>query len=228
VNDKRYVLVWDLDRTLGRFDALDRATHASTVTVMLRPGIASALEALSRAGFVHTVLTLATPIYAALALRGTGLRDHFDEVAGVGQRAKGDVAGIAERFGLAQHERGRRMLFIGDHPLFDAPTDPSVVFHLELRALSREAAKLTALVLALREEGSGSIRAGYDSLLERSSGAPMRRVAHGQAGALILVPRDDECPVVVFDDSDSTAPEPRGTDVTFAPGPIIAELPGSS
>jgi hypothetical protein len=224
VSAARYVLVWDLDRTLGLFDSLDRAQHSTNVTVMLRPGIALALEALSRAGFVHTVLTLATPIYAQLALHGTGLHHRFEEVAGAGQRPKGDVAGIAKRFGIPEAQRGERMLFIGDHPLFDAPTDRSVVFHLELRALWRDAAKLTDLVLALRDEGKGSLREGYDRLLERSSGAPLRRVAHDRAGPLILLPRQDECPVVVFDDGDEPTPNPRGTPITFDPRDVAARL----
>ena len=90
-----YLIVWDLDRTLGVFDGLEKLRAVNErAQVELRPGIGASLDRLSREGFSHTVLTLATPDYAELALRGTGLRHHFLEVACQGQRPKGDVEGI--------------------------------------------------------------------------------------------------------------------------------------
>src|SRR5262245_15009586 len=93
----RFIVVWDLDRTLGEFSALERVRpdDGANVTVWLRPGIHDALARLSGEGFSHVALTLATPTYAAMALRGTGLDVHFIEIAGAGQRRKGDALGIA-------------------------------------------------------------------------------------------------------------------------------------
>src|SRR5262245_7294465 len=105
-----FVLVWDLDDTLGNFHVLtDTRRWTEPATVHLRPGIAAVLERLSAEGFVHTVLTLASSAYAELALRGTGLRHHFAEVSGVGQRHKGDADGIAQTFGIAPEECPHRM-----------------------------------------------------------------------------------------------------------------------
>src|SRR5437763_1191128 len=91
----RHVIVWDLDGTLGRFDALNgQGDSANPVTVRVRPHLREALEALSAAGFRHTLLTLATPLYAELVLHALGVRALFERVEGQGQRGKGDVAGI--------------------------------------------------------------------------------------------------------------------------------------
>src|SRR5262245_10675786 len=128
----RYVIVWDLDNTLGEFTALHvQGECPSPVAVRVRPGLAGALRQLSEAGFVHTLLTLATPLYAEMVLRATGLRPFFSRVDGFGQRGKGDAAGLGNVFGLTAEQRPHRMIFIGDHPLFDEPRDPRVVFHLE-------------------------------------------------------------------------------------------------
>src|SRR5439155_6694840 len=163
---ERYVLVWDLDGTLGDFEALRQfpldGRLSEDLYVRVRAGLAAALAALAKEGFTHTLLTLATPRYAEIALRSAGLRECFDLVEGLGQRGKGDAAGIGEALGLPSEQRGDRMLFVGDHPLFDAPRDPRVVFHLEPHALLRGAGDLAALVLHLRGQGDGSLRSGVD------------------------------------------------------------------
>ncbi|MCI0458568.1 MAG: HAD family hydrolase, partial [Gemmataceae bacterium] len=87
-----YLIVWDLDNTVGEFDELQRADgNPEGVWVLVRPGLAEALALLTREGFTHSLLTLASPRYAELALRGTGLRDSFARVEGFGQRGKGDA-----------------------------------------------------------------------------------------------------------------------------------------
>jgi hypothetical protein len=212
-----HVIVWDLDNTLGDFSALHRqGDRTKPIRVRIRPGLADALAELSRAGFVHTLLTLATPLYAEVALRGTGLFDAFARVEGLGQRGKGDAAGVAAALGIPDEQRPHRMLFVGDHPLFDEPRDPRVVFHLEPLALTRPADQLTRLVLHLRDTGSGSLRRGFDHLHGnppwwrrlwpvRADGraGPVRRTVPG-AGDVALLRRPDACPVIGF----ATAPEP--------------------
>ena len=217
-----FVLVWDLDDTLGNFHVLT-AMHrwGERATVHLRPGIGATLERLSAAGFVHTVLTLASPAYAEIALRGTGLRHHFAEVACAGQRRKGDVEGIAGLFGIAPEDCPHRMLFVGDHPLYDPPRAPGVVFHLEVRALERHAGAVHDLVLALREQGGGSLRGGFDALSGRGlvettePGAELRRVEHPGLDPLLLLTREHGCPVVVF--GDDAAGTTGGEPVSFVP-----------
>src|SRR5262249_33593701 len=148
--------------TLGDFSALhERGESADPIRVHVRPGIAEALATLRRAGFTHTLLTLATPLYARVVLRATRLHGAFARVAGVGQGGMGDAAGIAEVLGVTEAQRPHRMLFVGDHPLFDEPRDPRVVFHLEPSGLVRPAEQLTRLVLHLRETGNGSLRDGF-------------------------------------------------------------------
>ncbi len=212
-----YAIVWDLDRTLGEFDALELNLGAPEVTVYLRPGIVEAVAELDRLGFKQTVLTLATARYAEIALRGTGLRDAFVEVAGVGQRAKGDARGVAELLGIAASERPHRMLFVGDHPMFDAPEDPEVVFHLEPNALHRHAKHVVHMVTELREHGRGSLRRGYDALLSKSNvtrDGDVRSMKHPTLGELLMVPRKELCPVICFgDDGDA----PGGTPVRIEP-----------
>ena len=47
-----YVIVWDLDGTIGVFKALNHSIGADTpVSVEIRPGMAETLQKLSRAGF---------------------------------------------------------------------------------------------------------------------------------------------------------------------------------
>src|SRR5262249_31791755 len=146
-----YVIVWDLDLTLGDFSALSRQPDSvDPITVLVRPGLAETLRTLAAADFIHTVLTLATPLYAEIVLRGTGLRRLFERVEGLTQRLKGDAAGLGYALGIPEDERPHRMLFVGDHPLFDAPQDGRVLFHIEPHALSRPAADLARLVLHLR------------------------------------------------------------------------------
>jgi hypothetical protein len=209
----RYVLVWDLDGTLGNFEALRRFPLDGPLTeelrIQVRPGLASALAALMKEGFTHTLLTLATPRYAEIALRSAGLRDCFELVEGLGQRGKGDAEGVGAALGLPPEERGDRMLFVGDHPLYDAPRDPRVLFHLEPHALLRSAADVVSLVLHLRARGDGSLRAGFDRVVGRApwwrrllrrSGPipePVQRTVEG-LGELVLVPRPGDCPVIAF------------------------------
>lgn len=221
-----FVLVWDLDRTLGVFDALEDLRHpAEPVTVHLRPGIAATLERLSAEGFVHTVLTLASPAYAETALRGAGLRHHFAEVAGAGQRTKGDVEGIAALLGIPAEERPHRMIFVGDHPLLDAPRSPDVVFHVEVRALARPAQALCDLVLALRDEGEGSLRRGFDRLGGRGAlldgsdrRVELRRVEHPGLDPLVFMTRQERCPVLCF--AEDAAGPASGEAVSFVPGAL--------
>ncbi len=215
-----YLIVWDLDNTIGAFDALQRADgNPDGVRVQVRPGLAEALALLIREGFTHALLTLASPRYAELALRGTGLRDLFTRVEGFGQRGKGDAAGLGRAFGIAEGERPQRMVFIGDNPLFDAPQDPRVILHLEPFALTRPADDLARLLLHLRAAGNGSIRAGFyalgrtarwwQRLLSRRLmplGRPVRREVTG-VGSLLLLDPGDACPRLGF----ANPPEPPGT-----------------
>jgi hypothetical protein len=229
-----YVIVWDLDGTLGEFSRLnDRSASAEPVTVRLRPGLEAALRQLSKAGFIHTALTLATPMYAELALRGTGLRSLFARVDGLGQRKKGDAAGIAEALGIEDQQRPHRMFFVGDHPWNDAPRDSRIVFHLEPLALARHADELVRLVLHLRDLGAGSLRQGFDRLRKRSwwrrlwswrkerTGTPVYRRVTG-LGRVVLVQRPQEAPVIGFPDGVSQPLE--ADERQFVPGPITAEV----
>jgi hypothetical protein len=208
---KPHVIVWDLDGTLGEFCALEKhCASNSSVTVRTRPGLADALRALCQAGFVHSLLTMATPVYAEVALRGTGLREYFGRVEGQGQRKKGDVAGVARAFGIPEAEVPAQMLFVGDRMMFDEPDDPEVVFHLEPFALTRPAQELERLVLHLRAMGGGSIRQGFRltglggrswyRLWRRTPlplGEPVRRHVAG-LGTLVLLDRQGECPVIGY------------------------------
>jgi hypothetical protein len=229
-----YVIVWDLDDTLGNFDALAGTDDDSdVVSVLVRPGMEEALRRLSAEGFVHTVLTLAMPLYAEVALRGTGLRGFFERVDGMGQRSKGDAVGIGNLFGFGEAERAERLLFVGNHP-FDAPLDPRVVFHLELCALSRPAEQLTRLVLHLRDRGEGSLLEGFYRLSRpapwwrklwprgmRGSVAPVRCRAP-DIGSLMLLARPDECPVIGFEKPPREAALP--TEHRILPGEVAAQV----
>lgn len=219
------MIVWDLDGTLGEFEALARARDAmQEVTVHLRPGVDEALARLSREGFAHVLLTMATPAYAELALAGTGLRHHFVEVAGAGQRPKGDAEGLARAHGIPIDVAHDRMLFVGDHPLHDAPSDERVCFHVEPKALRRSAAPLAELILALRARGDGSLRRGFDVLASPpdAGGDHATRDLPG-IGPVVFVPRADGCPVFAF----ATAPEgdAPATAVTFRRGEPPAQAP---
>src|SRR5262245_32975117 len=112
-----YLIVWDLDGTIGVFDALEHLKDPDApVTVTLRPGIEAALTRLAAEGFAHVVLTMAGRAYADLALQATDLRRHFVEVSCAGERFKGDAEGIAHAHGIPDDEMPDRMIFVGDHP----------------------------------------------------------------------------------------------------------------
>jgi hypothetical protein len=221
-----YVIVWDLDGTLGDFSALlNHRNSTEPVTLRVRPGLADALRTLADAGFVHTLLTLATPRYAELALAGAGLRSFFTRVEGVGQRDKGDAAGVGGALGLSEEDRPHRMLFVGDHPHYDEPRDRRVVFHLEFCALSRPACELQNLILNLRDGGNGSIRGGFDRLLRQvpwwrrlwrrpRPGTPLPRSVPG-VGDVVLFDRADGCPVVGF--RDAPAASAKASEHRFVP-----------
>lgn len=226
---ERRILVWDLDLTLGEFDSLSRLHDVDReVTVRLRPGIGDALGRLADAGFVHVVLTAASPPYAELALRATGLRDRFAEVSGRGQRFKGDVLGIASAHGVPQERVGDRVLFVGDQPLIDAPTHKGTVFHFEPRALSRSAGEFEALVHRLLDQGDGSLYRGFESLLMGADahpigGEPAWRVRADGLPDLLLAHTDEGVPVSVFEHPPA---EPREAEmVRFIPAEFLSELP---
>jgi hypothetical protein len=232
-----HVIVWDLDLTLGRFDALNnRGGSTEAIRVLLRPHLREALESLTAAGFIHTLLTLGTPLYADLILRGTGLRDYFDLVEGHGQRGKGDAAGVASAIGISDDDRPHRMIFVGDHPINDEPRDPRVLFHLEVFALSRSARDMAALVLALRERGDGSLREGFEKTGQGRSwrrlwlgkgplpaDRPARRMLPGLAPLLLLKRREDS-PVIAFAQPPNPAAEPAET--AFVPASIASPWRG--
>lgn len=226
-----YLLVWDLDGTLGDFYALERHLQPQeSISVQVRPGLGEALTLLSTAGFVHTVLTTASWSYAELALRGIGLRDRFAHVEGRGQRNKGDVAGLAQHFGIPTQEIPERILFIGDRVAFDEPDDPRVVLHFEPWAMTRPASQLAELVLQLRRLGQGSLRAGFDRLAERRSWWPWKRRVVPPEGMPVLRPlkplgevallyRQQACPIIGF----PTAPNPAvaAEEVVFSPDAVV-------
>lgn len=161
-----YVIVWDLDGTLGEFSALEGNCDADEpVEISVRPGLSECLMSLSSLGIKHTVLTMASPIYAELALRGAGVRQHFTRVECMGQRRKGDVLGISGDFGIPATAVGDRILFVGDRMPFDEPDHPDVVFHLELCATIRPADRFERLVLLLLDAGQGSFRVGFRKLV---------------------------------------------------------------
>jgi hypothetical protein len=233
-----YVIVWDLDGTLGDFVPLHgRGESTDAVAVRVRPGLPEALHALSAAGFTHTLLTLATPLYAEVVLRAIGLRQYFVRVEGLGQRDKGDAVGIATQLGIAESERPHRMLFVGDHPLFDEPRDPRVLFHLEPFAMLRPADELTRLVLHLRDAGAGSLRAGFDALVPRErpswwqrlrqrswripNGRPITRSVPG-IGEVALIVRADACPVIGFSQIPSLGAQ--AGQHTFVPAEMLAQV----
>jgi FMN phosphatase YigB (HAD superfamily) len=196
-----YVIVWDLDRTIGLFDALEHPRGAREVTVALRPGIREAVAELDRLGFKQTVLTLASERYAEIALRGSGLHDAFVEVACAHQRKKGDAEGIARLLGIPAEERQHRMLFVGDHPLFDVPNDNDVVFHLEPNALRRHAKHVVALATTMRDAGGGSLGRGFAHLLGAAKRTKdgIHGLAHDVLGTVLMVRPPDRCPVICFD-----------------------------
>ncbi len=232
---KTHVIVWDLDGTLGEFTAVhEQGDSTDPVRVRVRPGLPEALQRLTDEGFVHTVLTLATPLYAEVVLRATGLRQHFLRVEGLGQRIKGDAEGVGDSLGIPDNERPHRMIFVGDHPLFDEPQDPRVVFHLEPCGLCRPADDLTRLVLRLRDGGGGSLARGFDRLsragswwrrfgpfLPRLSEEPLRRIVAG-VGEVMLARRSGGPPVIGFAES----PDPPGDPVehSFAPAELAAQV----
>src|SRR5262249_15247702 len=123
----------------------------------------------------------------------------------------GDAAGIAAALGIRESERPHRMLFVGDHPLFDEPRDPRVVFHLEPFALMRSALELARLVLHLREVGGGSLAGGVGAVMQprrpwwhrlwgtptHLAGQPITRCIAG-VGEVVLVRRPEGCPVIGF------------------------------
>lgn len=226
-----HVIVWDLDGTIGDFYALEKHCDSNTaVTIKTRPGLAESLSTLSRAGFVHTLLTMATPTYAEAALRGSGLRDHFALVEGQGKRCKGDVEGLARFLGIPAAEVPSRFLFVGDRMMFDEPNHPHVVFHLELLALTRPASELECLVLHLRTAGNGSLREGFRVLgltqrkwyrLWRRQPQPIGQPVRGHIdglGSLLLLERQNQCPVIGFEGPPTPAAAPE--EHSFVPSEV--------
>jgi len=219
------VIVWDLDGTLGDFEAAYRDPFATTaVTVRVRPGIDGVLARLSATGVTHTVLTLATAPAAELVLRGTGLRRHFARVEGRGVRGKGDVAGLAWGLGVAASEVGDRFLFVGDNPRLDVPQDAQVVFHFEPHGATRPGADVEALVRTLLEEGEGSFGRGFERLRLAGAqaglveaGGPAVRCALGDAGTLLLASGAGVCPICAFE-----VPSPKASieAVSFVPAEV--------
>jgi len=232
-----YVIVWDLDGTVGDFCALENQGDAVTpVRVAVRPGLSAALAELRREGFVHTVLTVATARYAELALHDTGLREHFALVEGRGQRGKGDAAGVGAALGVEADELPHRVLFVGDRLAFDEPQDARVLFHLEPWALSRPADELTRLVRHLRQAGGGSLAQGFARLAARrpwwqgfwparsapTPGVPVRRRLPG-VGPVVLAARQSECPVIGFERPPRVPAPPE--EFRFVPAELGARLP---
>jgi hypothetical protein len=207
----RHVIVWDLDGTVGDFEALVKSSSDAPVRVKTRPGLAATLRSLHAAGFAHSLLTMATPTYAAIALRGTGLFEAFERVEGQGQRRKGDAAGVAAAFGIPAEEMPHRLIFVGDRMVFDEPDHPQVVFHLEPFALVRPAQQLERLVVRLRDAGGGSLHEGFRALglgprrwqrLWRRSPLAVGKAARRDVvglGPLVLLKRQDECPVIGYE-----------------------------
>ena len=226
------VIVWDLDGTLGHFSSMPIRESSERITVLLRHGLADALRDLSAAGIVHTVLTMATPLYAEMVLRGTGIRPFFRMVEGQGQRYKGDAAGIGTALGLSDEELPHRMLFIGDHPYNDAPRDRRVLFHFEPQAMSRSARDVAHLVFHLLNVGQGSFQRGFESLLgqpswwnslwSRKPESRLIEVDVPGVGRIGLAERAEDCSIIWFAQPPQSAVEPTRHDLL--PSELLAEI----
>lgn len=206
-----HIIVWDLDDTIGDFHALeDNCESNSVVSVFTRPGLITTLETLRQLGFINSLLTMATSVYAEIALWGTGLYDLFDRIECRGQRRKGDVEGIATAFGIDTKDCPHQIIFIGDKMVFDEPDNPNVVFHLEPFAMNRPAIELQHLILYLRAVGNGSFREGFSAILRenrkwyrffRPISTPMDKPiirSVPTVGELVLMERNNACPVIGF------------------------------
>jgi hypothetical protein len=226
------VIVWDLDGTLGQFSSMPMREGGEPITVLLRHGLADALRDLSAAGVVHTVLTMATPLYAEMVLHGTGLRPFFRFVEGQGQRYKGDAAGIGAALGLSADDLPHRMLFIGDHPYNDAPKDRRVLFHFEPQAMARSARDVGRMVHHLLNVGQGSFQRGFESLMGQPSlwnrlwsrkpeTRPIEVDVPG-VGRLGLAERAEDCSVIWFAQPSQPPVEPTRHEIL--PSEVLAQI----
>lgn len=224
-----HVIVWDLDGTLGHFDALAGNGLCTTpIQVQVRPHLQETLARLSAVGFRHTLLTLSTQMYAEIVLRALDIRKHFALVEGLGQRGKGDAAGIGAELGIPHRELHHRMIFVGDHPFNDEPRDSRVLFHIEPFALTRSAKCYADLVLSLRDLGQGSLRDGFDvagrgpwwRFWRRGLAAnrPVRSVVPG-VPPLMLMRRKTDCPVIGFAEPPESG---KADEISFVPADMVA------
>ena len=147
-------------------------------------------------------------------------------------RGKGDAAGIGDEMGLTEADRPHRMLFVGDHPLYDEPRDARVLFHLEPCALTRSALDLAALLVRLRDLGHGSLARGFETVgrgpwwrFWRRRLPPDRPVRCPLPGLdpVMLMARRRDCPVIAF----AGPPEPPAPaeEVSFVPVEVAGKGP---
>lgn len=121
---KRYIC-WDLDKTLGRFDAPEAGRRGLT------RGIDVLLDDLLAQGFRHVVTTAAASEYAEGALAEFGIRGRFEAVFDRSVICDGrfnkHYLPVASRLGIGMEEAAERMIVIGNS-MKDAPADSDIVF----------------------------------------------------------------------------------------------------
>jgi hypothetical protein len=174
--DRRPIVCWDYDETLGYFRPLEfrflgEEPPPSMPPPRLRPGIRELIASLEE--FTHVVTTAAVREYAKDALHRYGMLELFAAVFG---REDGifpadgkDYGVVGERFGIAEADLSLRLVIVGN----DAKRDPDLRYRGLVTifddAFLEQPPALTGVVLRrLLAEGEGEFRRGFERLFERA------------------------------------------------------------
>src|SRR3989344_7027171 len=124
------VLCWDLDDTLGTFDAVAYEKDRSYDLFVKPPikvvyGMKDLLKTLSSLGYVNFVATNSVRSYAEEALNRAGIREYFSQIFDRFQVRDfyGKIYGpVLRRVDFSDEDARRNMVIIGNNPT-DQPVD---------------------------------------------------------------------------------------------------------
>ena len=179
MNQKKAIF-WDLDETMGDFEALKTNGHDPVdedTKAAKRYGIEKVLESLSSRGYNHFVTSFSPPDYVKRVVELSGLAPYFSAVFGGGEtyfRDSKGYAAAAKHAGLFNGEAAHSLIVVGDSPN-DKPCDlEGVVFIHQPRGYAYDAAVVQEIVTALDALGKGSFIRGFEAMHSQAKEIPLR------------------------------------------------------
>lgn len=177
-SEKRRLVCWDLDGTLGSFKAVTAKAKGLEYNFLrkgLRHGVEKALLELSNEGLTNVLTTYNSGTYASDCLAAAGLTAQLSKVyaneliAPSKVELRKDYSVVCRDFNIDMGDFRSNVLVVGDDLLLDRPENGVLIWEPE--ALTYSATVTASVVKLLLNRGNGDFSFGFDNLCSQGKGA---------------------------------------------------------